>query len=143
MMVEMNYRKCSDYFAGATHDSAIRRGICTAVMDTDYCAGDLYNYQLTRYVVRALIEDIQYVLGVESEIVLRDEDPVATDHFFYPDLETSVLASGIELPQELMHESGIRIDRQKLLDWLIANGATGRMLEINKNLHPGMFDGEE
>jgi hypothetical protein len=143
MMVEMNYRKCSDYFSGAAYDSAINRGICTAVMGTDEQAKHLYNYQLTRYVVRALIEDIQYILGVQSEIVLRDAVLDSADHFFYPDLETSLELSGVVLPQELMYESGIRINRQKLLDWLLANGETGRMLEINKELHPGMFDGEE
>lgn len=146
MIVEMNYRKCSDYFSRMSDYHYRTRGVCTAVMGTDAGAESLYNYQLTQYVVRALIEDIQYVLGVQSEIVLRD--PVrlgrrSADPFFYPDLETSLELSGVVLPEDLWCESGIRIHRQKLLEWLIANGETGRMLEINKELHPGMFDGEE
>ena len=143
MIVEMNYRKCSDYFSRMSNYHYLTRGVCTAVMGTDAGAESLYNYQLTRYVVRALIEDIQYVLGVQSEIVMRDAEKDSADHFFYPDLEASLELSGVVLPEDLWCESGIRIHRQKLLEWLIANGETGRMLEINKELHPGMFDGEE
>jgi hypothetical protein len=137
MIITMDYRKYLDQF----YDGSRNYGICDAVQACHENARTLYYYQLTRYVVEAVVQDVQDVLGLSNPICFRDDtsEPDSSDNHFYPGLEATLIASGVVIPDGLFNPNS-RIDRAGILQWLIDNGKTGRVLEIDLSENPGNTD---
>lgn len=141
MLITMNYKK----YLEDLYDGSRNYGICDAVQACDERARGLYYYQLTRYVVEAVLKDVQEVIGHTGPIFLLDdtEDPASSDNYFYPNLEATMHNSGIVLPKGTSFSNGTkRINRAALLQWLVDNGKTGRVLEIDLSQSPGRYADE-
>lgn len=140
MLLTMNYKQYLDQIYDNT---TANPGVCMAIQSCHEQVRALYHYQMTRFVVRALIEDIQSIVGNNNSLKFVSIEGVdsESDNFFYPDLEESMIASGIQLPEDsgVVQSAGGRISRGSLLNWLLENGRTGKTIEIDLDSHPGNF----
>jgi len=140
MLLTLNYKQYLDQFYDNT---TANPGVCMAIQHCHEQTRGLYHYQMTRFVVRALIEDIQSIVGNNNSlkfVSIEDGDPESNDHF-YPDLEETMIASGVQIPEDsgVVQSAVGRISRGSLLNWLIKNGRTGKTIEIELDSHLGNF----